>query len=186
MRLTIASLTGALLLLVIAMLAYSIMQPSKRLWPPLAQQTWQYYFAWLLTLLSFGGFIAVGLLDWNSLGWSAIVRWPIGLVMIVGGNVLAWVGVRQLSMETTSGSKGPLVTDGLYQYSRNPQYFGDIAIIGGWAILSASVWTFPLCFCGILALVLTPFAEESWLEELHGDAYREYCRRVSRFFGRSR
>lgn len=184
MRLAIAYLTGALLILVIAMLAYSIMRPSRRLWPPRAQQTWQYYFAWLLTLLSFGGFIAVGLLDWNSLGWPAIFRWPIGLALIIGGNVLAWVGVRQISMKTTSGSKGPLVTDGLYQYGRNPQYLGDIAIIVGWAILSSSLWAMPLCVGGIIAFVLTPFAEETWLEELHGADYREYCSRVSRFFGR--
>lgn len=184
MRITIASLTGALLILIIAMLVYSIARPSKRMWPPPAQQTWQYYFVWLLTLLSFGGLIVVGLLDWNSLGWPTIVRWPFGLALITAGNVLAWAGVRQLSMKTTSGSRGPLVTGGLYQYSRNPQYIGDIAIIGGWVILSASLWAFPLCFGGIIAFVLTPFAEETWLEELHGEEYREYCRRVGRFFGR--
>ncbi|MCA9212462.1 MAG: DUF1295 domain-containing protein [Planctomycetales bacterium] len=140
MLLSLLILTAVLLCGVLAILAYSIVRPSKRIWPPPAQQTWQYYFVWLLTLLSFGGFIVVGLLDWNSLGWAAIVRWPIGVLLIVGGNVLAWVGVRQLSLKTTSGSKGPLVTDGLYRYSRNPQYLEDIAIVGGWAVLSASVW----------------------------------------------
>lgn len=186
MLLSLFILTAVLLCGVLAMLAYSIVRPSKRIWPPPAQQTWQYYFVWLLTLLSYGGFIVVGLLDWNGLGWPVVIRWPVGLVLIIGGNVLAWSGLRQLSLKTTSGSKGPLVTDGLYRYSRNPQYIGDIAIIGGWAILSASVWAIPLCLGGMLAFVLTPFAEESWLEELHGDGYREYCRRVGRFFGRSR
>ena len=186
MLLSLFILTAVLLCGVLAMLAYSIVRPSKRIWPPPAQQTWQYYFVWLLTLLSYGGFIVVGLLDWNGLGWPVVIRWPVGLVLIIGGNVLAWSGLRQLSLMTTSGSKGPLVTDGLYRYSRNPQYIGDIAIIGGWAILSASVWAIPLCLGGMLAFVLTPFAEESWLEELHGDDYREYCRRVGRFFGRSR
>ena len=177
-------LTAILLLGVLAMLAFSIIRPSKRIWPPPAQQTWQYCVVWLLTLLSFGGSIVVGLLDWNSLDWPAVVRWPVGVTLITGGNVLAWAGVRQLSLKTTSGNAGPLVTDGLYRYSRNPQYIGDICIIAGWAILSASHWGLPLCIGGILAFVLTPFAEEPWLEELHGDAYREYCRRVGRFFGR--
>lgn len=186
MLLPLFILTAVLLCGVLAMLAYSIVRPSKRIWPPPAHQTWQYYFVWLLTLLSYGGFIVVGLLDWNGLGWPATVRWPVGVLLIVGGNVLAWVGVRQLSLKTTSGSKGPLVTDGLYRYCRNPQYVGNITIIGGWAILSASVWAIPLCLGGMLAFVLTPFAEESWLEDLHGDDYREYCRRVGRFFGRSR
>lgn len=177
-------LTAILLSGVLGILAYSVMWPSKRIWPPPAQQAWQYYFVWLLTLLSYGGLIAVGLLDWNSLRWPAAVRWPVGVVLIVGGNAVAWAGVRQLSLKTTSGSKGPLITDGLYRYSRNPQYIGDIAIICGWAILSASEFAIPLCLGGIAAFILTPFAEESWLEKLHGDDYREYCHRVGRFLGR--
>lgn len=184
MLLLLFSLTGILLLVVNGMLAYSIARPLQRMWPPPAQKTWQYYVVWLLTLLSYGGFIAVGLLDWNSLGWPAVIRWLVGAILIIGGNILAWAGVRQLSLKTTSGSKGPLVMDGLYQYSRNPQYIGDIAIIGGWAVLSASALAIPLCLGGIIAFVLTPFAEETWLEELHGDEYRDYCSRVGRFFGR--
>jgi len=184
MILTLFILTALIIVGSIAALAFSIFRPINRLWPPPDQQTWQYYFVWLLTLLSYGGFIAVGLLDWNSLGWPIVIHWPVGATLIIGGNILAWAGVRQLSLKTTSGSKGPLVTDGLYQYSRNPQYIGDIAIIGGWAILSASAWAIPLCLGGIVAFLLTPLAEETWLEELHGDDYREYCRRVGRFFGR--
>ena len=177
-------LNAILLCCILAVLFYSIARPSSRIWPPPAQQTWQYYFVWFLTLLSFGGLIAVGLLDWNSLGLSTAVRWPAGLVLIIAGNILAWTGLRQLTLKTTSGSKGPLVTEGLYQFSRNPQYLGDIAIIGGWAVLSASFWAIPLCLGGMLAFAITPLAEEPWLEQLHGEAYRAYCRRVGRFFGR--
>lgn len=176
--------TGTLVIAVNAMLVYSILRPSRRIWPPPAQKTWQDYVVWLLTILSFGGFVLVGILDWNSLGWPGVVRWIIGAPLIVLGNVLAWLGVHQLSLKTTSGHAGPLVTDGLYRYSRNPQYIGDIVIIAGWAILSASQWAMPLCLGGILAFVLTPFAEEPWLEKLHGDAYRAYCEQVGRFYGR--
>lgn len=175
-------LTAILICSILAMLTHSIIRPSERIWPPPAQQTWQYYLVWLLTLLSFGGLVTVGLLDWNSLDWPATLRWPSGLLMIIGGNLLAWAGVRQLSLKTTSGSKGPLVTDGLYRHSRNPQYLGDILIIGGWVLLSASMWVIPLCLGAIAAFVLTPFAEEPWLENLHGDDYREYCKQVGRFF----
>lgn len=183
MLLILFILTAILLVVVNGMLVYSVARPSHRIWPPPAQQTWQYYVVWLLTILSFGGLIFVGLLDWNSLGWPATVQWPVGGFMIVVGNILAWAGVRQLSMKTTSGHAGQLVTDGLYEYSRNPQYIGDITIIAGWAILSASPWAIPLCIGGILAFLITPFAEEPWLESLHGDAYRDYRRRVPRFFG---
>ncbi len=175
--------TSILLSCVLAALVYSIFRPSNRIWPPPAQRTWQYYFVWLLTLLSFSGLIVVGLLDWNSLGWSAALRLPTGWLLIIGSNLFAWVGVRQISLKTTSGGKGPLVTDGLYRYSRNPQYLGDMTIIAGWAVLSASLWALPLCIGGILAFAITPIAEESWLEDLHGESYRAYCRKVGRFFG---
>ncbi|MCO6042734.1 isoprenylcysteine carboxylmethyltransferase family protein [Aeoliella sp. ICT_H6.2] len=167
----------------IGFLIYSIVRPENRVWPPPGQQTWQYVLVWLLTILAFAGFVVVGVLDWNSLGWPVMFRWPIGSVLIVGGNVLAWVGVRQLSLKTTSGSKGPLVTDGLYRYSRNPQYLGDIAIISGWAILSASYFAIPLCLGAIIAFAITPLAEEPWLQEIHGDIYREYFNKVPRFLG---
>ena len=176
-------LTATLVIAVNAMLAYSVAKPSRRIWPPPAQQTWQYYVVWLLTLLSFGGFVAVGILDWNSLNWPSWIRWPLSVVLIVLGNVLAWVGVRQLSMKTTSGDAGPLVTDGLYRYSRNPQYIGDILIIAGWAILSASQWAIPLCIGGIVAFVITPLAEEPWLRDIHGKPYVDFCRRTPRFLG---
>jgi hypothetical protein len=63
---------------------------------------------WLFTLLAFSGLIVVGLLDWNSLDWPPDLRWFFGIVMILGGNILAWTGVWQLSMTTTSGSRGTL------------------------------------------------------------------------------
>ena len=138
---------------------------------------------WLLTIFSFGGFIAVGILDWNCLDWPSSIRWPVGAVLIAVGNVLAWVEVRQLSMKTTSRNAGPLVTDGLYRYSRNPQYIGDILIIAGWAILSASQWAIPLCVGGMVAFLITPLAEEPWLRDLHGEPYIEFCRWTPRFFG---
>ena len=88
-----------------------------------------------------------------------------------------------MSMKTTPGNAGPLVTDGLYRYSRNPQYIGDILIIAGWAILSASLWAIPLCVGGMVAFLITPLAEEPWLRDLHGESYLEFCRRTPRFIG---
>ena len=61
------------------------------------------------------------------------------------------------------------------------RYVGDICTLVGWMILSASVWTIPAVLAGILAFVLAPFAEESWLEEIHGDEYREYLKKAPRF-----
>lgn len=86
-----------------------------------------------------------------------------------------------MSLRTTSGAKGELVTDGLYRYTRNPQYLGDIAILIGWIVLCASIWAIPPTLGGVVAFALTPFAEERWLEDLHGEAFRSYRERAPRF-----
>ena len=87
-------ITATLVVAVNAMLLYSIAKPSRRIWPPPAQQTWQYYVVWLFTLLSFGGFIVVGILDWNSLAWSSWIRRVFGGIFIAGGNIPSRKRVR--------------------------------------------------------------------------------------------
>ena len=178
---SLLTLTLLQLAILNALLVYSVARPDRRIWPPPAQQTWQYYFVWVPTLLSFLLFIIIGIADWNSLNWPALIRWPIGGLLIVTGNVLAWGGVRQFGLKKTSGAEGSLVTTGMYRYSRNPQYVGDICTLVGWMVLSASIWAIPALLAGILAFVLAPFAEESWLEEIHGDEYREYLKKTPRY-----
>jgi protein-S-isoprenylcysteine O-methyltransferase Ste14 len=178
-----AAVAAALLVALIGALLTSIVWPERRLWPPPGQRSWQFVLMWGLTLAAFGAILWVGLLDWNSLGWPGWLRWPLGLGLIVCGNGVAWLGVRQLGMKTTSGASGPLVRSGLYRYSRNPQYFGDMLILSGWIVMSASAWAAPLAVLGIVAFWLTPWAEESWLGERYGEAYRDYCRATPRFIG---
>lgn len=173
--------TALLCFLLIGALFVSILTPGARVWPPPAQKSWQFVVVWSLTILAFGCFALLGILDWNSLAWPATLRWSLGPGLLVAGNALGWISVRQLGMRTTSGGTGKLVTSGLYQYSRNPAYVGDILILIGWAVLSASVWTIPAATLGVVAFVLAPFAEEPWLEEIHGDAYRRYRQKTPRF-----
>lgn len=90
---SLLTLTLLLLAILNALLVYSIARPDRRIWPPPAQQTWQYYFVWIPTLLSFLLFIIIGVADWNSLNWPALIRWPIGGLLIVTGKC-AGVGRR--------------------------------------------------------------------------------------------
>ena len=176
--------TAALILLLIAAITLSVVNPIRRIWPPLARQTWQYYFVWVPTLLTFLGLILVGILDWNSLGLPAPFRWPLGILLVFIGNVLAWVGVAQLSLRTTSGAEGALITDGLYRHMRNPQYLGDILILFGWSVWTGSLWAIPLTLGAIFVFILTPFAEEPWLRQCHGSDYDKYRENVPRFLPR--
>ena len=166
--------TALLISALLLALTISIVSPLHGIWPPAAQQIWQFVLVWALTLLVFLGIIVVGLLDWNSLAWPPVFRWTAGCALVVIGNALAWVGVAQLSVRATSGAENELVTDGLYRFTRNPQYCGDILILLGWFVVSASLWVLPLTVGGVLAFLLAPRAEEPWLEGVYGRAYQSY------------
>ena len=69
----------------------------------------------------------------------------------------------------------------MYRYSRNPQYLADIAIVGGWMILSAAPSTLIIGTASILVLVAAPFAEEPWLKKQYGSDFEKYMASTRRF-----
>lgn len=91
------------------------------------------------------------------------------------------MGVRKIGHGATSGEVAELKTDGHYRYSRNPQYVADMAILIGWAILSASGWAAIIAAVGVLVLASAPLAEEPWLEDTYGADYRTYKSKVPRY-----
>lgn len=165
-----------------AMLIWSIAYPNRRLWPPRQITVGNQIGVWSATLAIFCSAIVLGIADWNGLSINAAIRWSLGLPMILLSNVAVWSGVFQIGVAATSGAADELKTDGLYAWSRNPQYVADIIMLAGWGILSASLWALPVVAGGIVVLALAPLAEEPWLEEVYGEIYRRYRMRVRRFF----
>ena len=168
--------------LLILGLAWSIYRPKQRVWPPEQSTAMHRIAVWTLTCIGFGSAIFIGFVECGILDVPAFLRWGLGLVLLIFGNVVVWAGVLHLGFAATSGAKGSLRTTGLYRYSRNPQYLADIAILVGIGILSASIMSWPVIITGIVALALAPFSEEPWLLEKYGDAYAEYLRATRRFF----
>ena len=77
---------------------------------------------------------------------------------------------------------GPLVTDGVYRWTRHPIYVAfDLLFVGTFLVLGRGIFL-------LLALVLIPLLhchmlrEERFLTELYDGAYCDYCRRVGRYF----
>jgi len=98
------------------------------------------------------------------------------------GNIVVWMEVSHFGVPQTGGAKGNLRTEGMYRYSRNPQYMADISIVGGWIILSAAPWAMVVGMAGIVVLIAAPFSEEPWLKDQYGIAYESYAHNVRRFF----
>jgi len=109
-----------------------------------------------------------------------------GVALEVAGLLIYGVAVRDLGeswrLGTDRDRPGPLVTGGIYARMRHPIYVGfDLLFVGTCLVLQRFVFLF-------LALAMAPLLhtvmlrEERFLTELYGDAYRDYCSRIGRYF----
>jgi len=119
---------------------------------------------------------------------STTVRAPIGVVLIGAG--LALVIPANVAFRSVGTHPEPwkpsvtLVTDGIFAWVRNPMYVGGTLFLAGLSILLASDWM--LVMTVVFAVVLhfgVVRREERYLEAKFGDAYRQYCEKVSRYGG---
>lgn len=79
-------------------------------------------------------------------------------------------------------SRAPLVDTGLFRYSRNPVYLSIvIGLIGTLFVLPNALTWATLCV-GVVALEVQIRLEEDFLRRRYGEAYRQYCRKVGRWF----
>ena len=128
-----------------------------------------------------------GMLAWESLYVVPTMGSSAGYglaLMIIGfvGTIYAMDLLRSFSRWLGSYTPG-LKTDGLYRWSRNPQF-----ITYGLLLLGCFItWWNNLAWLGIFSTIVLVFVivrvEEEHLERIYGAEYREYCERVPRFFG---
>ena len=150
---------------------------------------------WLLSL--FVVFILQGILIWVvswPLPWAMIGTAPLGLLDVVGAGVWAIgfafeaIGDFQLQrFKATAANRGQVMDQGLWRYTRHPNYFGDfllwwglfiIAVGGGapwWVIVSPLVMSVLLMRVSGVSLI-----ERSLAQSKAG--YQEYVTRTSPFF----
>jgi protein-S-isoprenylcysteine O-methyltransferase Ste14 len=111
----------------------------------------------------------------------------LGIALILTGLSLAYWGIATFHRLRTpvypNRDAKLLVEEGPYRFSRNPMYTGIIiASLGGCAMIQ-SWW--PLVTIGIATAVVFFHVirrEERHLTEEFGDQYRDYQRRVGRWF----
>ena len=159
----------------------SIALPQRRIWPCRQQHAWGQYAMLILFIISAGGVILLGILDWGNFSIPAWARVIAGGPLWLAGNALALWAIAALGIAPTSGDETTLIRKGPYSLSRNPQYVGFILGLVGWALMTNSALVLIVSLAGIIPLLLVPFAEEPWLLERHRSTYAEYKRTVPRF-----
>ena len=163
--------------------AYSILRPESRLWPPPGRGSWEFRAVLGVDTICTVGVPVVGLLDRGSLGISHQLAFPLGALLILVSSLLIVWAMRALGLGQSFGLEGGLVTDGPYEYSRNPQYVGFVLMLIGVVLVTNSVQALVAGSMVIILVLLAPFSEEPWLREQFGSRYDEYCERVPRFLG---
>ena len=126
--------------------------------------------------------------DFATFEVEASWRKSVFLVFMILGVASGAAGVMIFrAAKTTIDPMNPaktslLVTDGIYQWTRNPMYLGLLSILLGWAFYLQNA-------LGLLVLVFFYFymthvqikAEEEALQEKFGEAYTAYTEKVRRW-----
>ena len=139
-----------------------------------------------LAYIGHGGFTVLA--AWKSVWPLPIDREIAGIiggVLIVVGAPIYIAGRKEFrSFRLTWGlAKGPLVTTGIYRFSRNPQTVGIVFVYGGVALVGGSGVALLLVTALLLGSVIWLPVEEAILQRLHGDVYERYRASTPRYFG---
>jgi len=118
-------------------------------------------------------------------------RWDtrfMGIIIILCGIMIDLISLAGFIASKTSinpihpEKARHLVTSGMHRFSRNPMYLGLLLLLTGWFFHLGALS--PLLLIPLFILTLTKMQiqpEETILEDLFGQAYRDYKRTVRRW-----
>lgn len=117
---------------------------------------------------------------------NSIVIKSVGVVLLSASVLLYAVALYYLGESWRLGidrnAPGPLVTDGIYRWTRHPIYLAFDLLFTGTFLVSGRLVFLLLALVWMPVMHLIMLREERFLSELYGDAYRDYCTRVGRYF----
>lgn len=144
----------------------------------------------LLLGLLLGTVLVYCFTDWYN--WLSPIVWlESSLIAAAGiwlmGLSLLWIMIAQYHMKQSwrigidDGHQTPLITTGIFAYSRNPVFLGMLVGIGGLFLLLPNAITFCLFGVSYVVMQLQVRLEEEFLERQHGQAYQAYQHKTSRW-----
>ncbi len=106
----------------------------------------------------------------------------IAIAMVMAGSYLNTVSEWQRNIwKKSKTNNGHCYTLGLFKYSMHINYFGDVVLFTGWAMLAASL--FALVIPTFIALSFIYFhipGLDSYLEQRYGDEFIAYAQKTKR------
>jgi protein-S-isoprenylcysteine O-methyltransferase Ste14 len=109
-----------------------------------------------------------------------------GAVLLFGGLVLLVTAQLDLGASwrigIEEGARPGLVTGGLYRFCRNPIYLAFAIVMLGYAMLLPTLLSLIMLLATYAGFRQQTLREEEYLIHTYGEAYRDYTRRVGRFW----
>jgi len=141
--------------------------------------------------LSLGGFMIPLEIGFTLLaaGVAADEPAPFGVLdvaalslVLIGSYLNTGSEVQRKHWKARSENKGKCYTGGRFKHSMHINYFGDSVAFTGWAILTATWWTFllPLLMTAMFIFMHIP-GLDLYLAERYGEPFKEYAARTKKF-----
>lgn len=167
-------------LLLISLLLANLSSPGLRIWP-VAPGDWRSPLFWGLFRLTNVSTLLLAAFAWLPMPEPDGLRLAAAACAIIGASLYIAACIHLGRDNLYCGHTG-LVAHGLYAWSRNPQYALAMPSYCALAIASGSPVVGVLAACLLAIFFLMAIAEEPWLEKTYGEGYRDYARRVPRFY----
>jgi len=116
---------------------------------------------------------------------DAVPLKSVGGILLVAGVLIYARALRDLGDSWRLGfdreTPGPLVTEGIYAWTRHPIYVGLTLFNLGTALVLGRLIFFAIALLAVFEVHAVVLFEERFLARIHGDAYRDYRSRVGRY-----
>jgi protein-S-isoprenylcysteine O-methyltransferase Ste14 len=117
---------------------------------------------------------------------SLVIPLRPGMALFTIGAALYVIGYTVVMVALADFRRAPadrIVNEGLYRYSRNPQWLGLVGVYVGTALATGAVLPLALVLVLVGAYHVQILLEEEICLSAYGERYREYMRRVPRYVG---
>lgn len=107
----------------------------------------------------------------------------LGVGMVLAGSVInTGSELQRWHWKKKPSSKGKCYTQGLFAYSMHINYFGDAILFTGWAMLTASIFAWPVPIFITASFVFFHIPPlDAYLTERYGDDFKTYSAKTAKF-----
>jgi len=117
----------------------------------------------------------------NSIAFSWLDILALAL-LVIGSYLNSFSELQRKWWKQDPSNKGRVYTKGLFSHSMHINFFGDVVLFTGWALLTYNFWTFALpLFMALMFIFFHIPTLDKYLRERYGEEFILYEERTKKF-----